>query len=211
MFRLSFNACILFFHLIFVSFFVWVACDVLLWRTWPEKWHLHCVHLDDARDKPLIDVSSARGLNEPRSGAFRSSRTDGEQTETDSHPLPPPYSFSIPLPFSVSLSLYTHRLSICVFWIPTSHRARRSPWISPSSTCHLLCGPTGSCIYSDDARLSGLQQSSSLSETQPTEEEPGAAFFGAWLCVMDLLLSEKSWIPWRAPWTPKMHRTGGRF
>lgn len=76
------------------------------WKTWPEKCNLHCVRLDYARDKPLIDVSSARGLNEPRSGAFLSSRTDGEQTETDSPPLPPPYSFSIPLPFSVSLSKY---------------------------------------------------------------------------------------------------------
>lgn len=42
---------------------------------WPERESPYGVPLDPARDKSLIDVSSARGLNESRSSASLSSRT----------------------------------------------------------------------------------------------------------------------------------------
>lgn len=73
---------------------------------------------------------------------------------------------SLSLSFSLFLPLSTIHPSICVFWIPTSPRARQSSWIRPSCTCHLHCSPTGSCIYSDDAWLIDSQQCSSSSQTQ---------------------------------------------
>lgn len=65
--------------------------------------HFSC--LDDAPDKPIIDVSSAHGLNEPCSGAFLSSDTDGEQTEKGSPP-PPPSPFFRPPSLCLSVSFH---------------------------------------------------------------------------------------------------------
>lgn len=73
-----------------------------------------------ADEKPLIGVSCAHGLNEPRSGAFLSSDTGGEQTEQDSPPLLPPAAASVLLSSSVYArppSLLSLSPSSCVFWI----------------------------------------------------------------------------------------------
>lgn len=70
--------------------------------------HVQCVYLEDARDKPLIDVSSARGLNEPGSGAVLTSDTVGEQSRRSWSLLrrTSPPSLSLSLSSSASLSLH---------------------------------------------------------------------------------------------------------
>lgn len=140
--------------------YVQVLGDALFWQARPEKWHLHRVSFDDARDKPLIDVSRAHGLNEPRPEAFLSPVTDGEKPGTDSPPFPrplPPSSSSISPSLCVCPSLpiiHPHASFGC---LPLLERVS-PPWISAPSTCHPRCGPTGSCVWCGDARLSGSQQ-----------------------------------------------------
>lgn len=87
-----------------------------------RKRDFFCLRLHDARDKPLIDVSSARGLNEPRLGALVSSRTGGEQTQADSPPLGPPLTFSI----SFSVSLYTSSIHMSLLDTDLSQSAPAS-------------------------------------------------------------------------------------
>ena len=103
-------------------------------------------------------------------------------------------SSSSPWSYHISLSPSTPA-SICVLWIPTSPRARQDQSVS---TClHLRCGP---CVCSDDAWLKGTAAAVYLpASSRPEPLDRGVAVVpllssGAWLCVMDLLLAQKSWI-----------------
>lgn len=125
------------------------ACEVSFWEYRPESCCSHFICLDGAPDKPIIDVSSAHGLNEPCSGAFLSSDTDGEQTREGLSSSSSSSSFSpFRAPFFFCLSPSIHHSSACVFWISTSLlKARHFAWISPSSTCHLFCrSPPEACV-----------------------------------------------------------------
>lgn len=138
----STSACVSFFSSV-ISYFNWLSCIFLFYfkKKSPEVQFPRCVWLDGARDKLLIDVSSARGLYERRWGAFLSSRTDGERARTNSPTLlsPPPHT-PCALPPSVAPALSILHSSIYpsiyphAFWIPASTQIDRLPlWISPSS------------------------------------------------------------------------------
>lgn len=155
--------------------------------------HVQCVYLEDARDKPLIDVSSARGLNEPGSGAVLTSDRVAEQTRRSWSLLrtsPPP-----PSP-SLSLSLLSLSPTIIHPYASFGYLERVTPpgSIHPSHVTSAVV-PSGSCVYRHDAWLKGSQQRSSSCQTQRGRRLEKSSRLGACLCVMDLLLpSEKSWI-----------------
>lgn len=200
----STSACLSFFSPV-ISYFnrVWAVIFFLkdftgitissLRATWRRSWQATYW----CKQRPRLIWASLRSISQ-----FTYGRRAGTDRLSDPPLFSPPtlcLHLWLPLHPSTHPSIHT-RLG----YLPPL-RSRQTPPLDKSvlSTCHPLCGPAGSRSYSDDARLSLSRQSPSHqwnAAGSPAGEEPGAAFsFGARLCGMDLLWSEKSLSPWSAP------------
>lgn len=133
----------------------------------------------------LSIVSSSCGLNEPCE-----SLRCGQRAETNGLPS----SSLLYLSLSPSLSLSSTHLSICVFWRAPSLCARQS------SARYLRCSPCGRALSRDDAKLSTVQHLH-LRVKLKRSLCLSLSFCLSLSLMMDLLVIDKSWIPWSAWWT----------